>query len=345
MKRIVLAVAMLLTTVGVTRARASSIDLMSSLSGFDVANRTGTSCDGFEIDLSGVSPNEVFHTFRNPDFGAPSVSANGSDTKVVYKGHKTDPDTVEHFGVSLSSPASNATYRWKSGSSDCGGASSDVAFPHEAEALSGDTVNSDIRNDSPDGKPVWVQRRVLNANRGVSLEELQTDNPVYTDSSEVDSSPEKLDPNETLSHDDSLDPQDKVESIVEKTDVYADDNGQPGALIGTMLHATVLSSSSTSACSNNLASLKISPKRGKGGAVRPRGVVRLTSAAPSGGEVILLSSDTPSAASVPTTLTIPSGSKIGKFQVTTHPVSEAETVDIKATCGSIDRETPLTLTK
>lgn len=345
MKRIVLAVTMLLTTVGVMCAQASPVEMMSSLSGFDVANRTGTSCDGFEIDLAGVSPSGVFHTFRNSDFGAPSVSADGSETKVVYKGHKTDPDAIEHFGVSLSAPASSVTYRWLSGAGECGGASSDVPFPAEAEDVSGDTIKSDLRNDSVDSKPVWVQRRVLNANRAVSLEELQTDNPVYTDSSEVDASPEKLDPNETLSRDDSLDPQDQIESVVETTDVYADNNGQPGALIGTMLRASVLNPSAASTCAGNLGSLKVSPNRGKGGVVRARGVVRLTSAAPSGGEIVLLSSDTPSAASVPTTLTIPAGSKIGKFQVSTHTVPETETVDIKATCGSIDREARLTLTR
>jgi len=345
MKRASLAAVILFATAGVAGAQANPISVIGSLSGFDVANRGARACDSFEVRLTGVSAADVFHAYRNKDFDAPSVSEDGPDTVVEYRNHSTDPGSIEHFGVSLAARPSAVRYRWRDKGRDCAGSgsSADVPLPSEDQNLSGDTLTTDLRNDSPD--PVWIQRREQNDNRAVALEELRTDNPSYTDGSEIDTSPERLEPGATVTRDDSVDPEDKVESLIEATDVYADDNGKPGALIGTVIHAAIVNPSGAAACVDNLASLKLNPNQGKGGAVRPTGVVRLSSAAPTGGEIVLLTSDTPAAASVPTIVKVKAGAKAASFRVVTHPVPEAETVDIKATCGSIDREAQLLLRK
>ncbi len=342
MKRWYMALVLLFAWTGAAGAQAQ---LMGTLSNFDVNNQTGSTCDGFEITLHGVSPTDVYHTYKNPDFGSPSVNASGSDTVVVYSGHQTAPDTVEHFGVSFSgtSPASTR-YRWTSSGQDCSGspASSDVPLPDLISTDNGSSLSTDLVNDSPDGQPIWVQRRVLSANRAVSLEELMTTSPSYTDGTEIDSSPQLLDPGQSLTQDDSLDSADNVQSVVIATDVYQDNSGSPGSLMGTIINAAITNPGQTSACTN-LQSITLARRSGRGGRFNPAGKVTLAQRAPSGGVVVLLASDNPSAASVPTSVTVAAGSRTGKFTVRTHPVSERDTVDITAGCGSIDKSVQLTL--
>ena|SRR5271157_2050436 len=338
-------VVLCLALIGVAGAQASS-QVIGSLSNFDVYNQTGSSCDGFEVTLTGVAPSDVYHEYNNPDFGVPAVQASGSDTVVTYSGHAVSDGAVEHFGVSFSANAPKSVkYRWTFHGNDCSGSSltSDVQFPDTSASLNGNSLSTDVTNNSPDAQPIWVQRRILNANRAVSLEELMTNNPVYTDGTEIDSSPEMLEPGQSLSNDDQLETGDRLESVVAATDVYADDHGQPGVKLGTIIDAALTSRAGSGACST-LKSISLKPSTGKGGAVRPTGVVHLAKKAPAAGLVILLSSDSPNLASVPTSVTIPGGSTSARFKVSTHPVPELETVDIQAACGSIDLSAQLTLT-
>ncbi len=340
MRRFALAAALVIAMAGVASAGPSQI---ASLSNFDVYNQTGNACDGFEIRLSGVSASDVYHTYNNPDFGAPTVLDSGGDTIVTYSGHQTQSGQVEHFGVSLNNAASSSTYRWTQQGADCAPTASEVPFPNDKQSFDGSSVHEDISNDSPNAGPIWVQRRVINTNHAASLEELMTNSPDYNDASEIDSQPERLDAGETLQNDDSIDKPEDVHSAVTSIDVYADSSGQPGAHLGTIINAAVTGSSNANQCAGLAVSVK--PAKGKGGRVRPTGTVRIAQKAASGGVTVMLSTDQPNYASVPTSVTIANGKKAARFRVSTHPVPETETVDVQAACGSIDVSAPLTLTK
>jgi hypothetical protein len=71
-----------------------------------------------------------------------------------------------------------------------------------------------------------------------------------------------------------------------------------------------------------------------GGTIVPTGTVRLNGAAPAGGVTVSLSSENPTAASVPTTITIPAGASQGTFTVTTSAVAVDTTVTIVASVGT-----------
>jgi uncharacterized repeat protein (TIGR03803 family) len=73
------------------------------------------------------------------------------------------------------------------------------------------------------------------------------------------------------------------------------------------------------------------------------GTVTLSSAAPSGGSVVSLSSNN-SAASVPSTVTVPHGSTSANFTVTTTSVTSTTTALITATLGSSSQQASLTIT-
>lgn len=142
-----LLIAIALVACGST-ARATT--LFGSLSNFDVVNDTGEVCRGFEIELEGISPSDIYSTFGNPyiRYGDPTIIATGTGTIVRYSssyglsgwavgtpvpsgpfptgGHECfypayggDPnyETLggEHFGIALNGNPTNTTYRWMLG--------------------------------------------------------------------------------------------------------------------------------------------------------------------------------------------------------------------------------------
>ncbi len=126
---------------------ARGATIFGSLSNFDVVNDTGEICRGFEIELEGVSPSDIWSTFGNPyiRYGDPTLVSTGTGTIVRYAssfgpggwavgtplpvgpfptgGHECfypayggDPnyETLggEHFGIALNGNPTNTTYRW-----------------------------------------------------------------------------------------------------------------------------------------------------------------------------------------------------------------------------------------
>jgi hypothetical protein len=90
-----------------------------------------------------------------------------------------------------------------------------------------------------------------------------------------------------------------------------------------------------------LASLSVSPDDVFGGTVITQGgTVTLSAPAPAGGTVVFLNSDTPSAASVPASITIPAGSTSASFDVTTFAVTSVANVTLGASLVPIDANDP-----
>jgi hypothetical protein len=90
-------------------------------------------------------------------------------------------------------------------------------------------------------------------------------------------------------------------------------------------------------------SLSVSPQtiQGQG---QPQATVTLASAAPSGGALVLLASDSPTVVKVPATVTVPSGSRSTTFLVDTSTVTSPATVRITASYGGTSMSTTVTVT-
>ena len=71
--------------------------------------------------------------------------------------------------------------------------------------------------------------------------------------------------------------------------------------------------------------------------------VSLTSSAPGGGVVVALSSNNPTAATVPPSVTVPAGSTAATFTVTTNPVANPQSSIIIGTAGGATRSATLTV--
>jgi uncharacterized repeat protein (TIGR03803 family) len=75
------------------------------------------------------------------------------------------------------------------------------------------------------------------------------------------------------------------------------------------------------------------------------GAVTLAWPAPSGGAVVALSSSNSTVASAPATVTVPAGSTIASFVVSTKPVKRTKTTTITASYNGSSLSTTLTVTR
>jgi hypothetical protein len=96
---------------------------------------------------------------------------------------------------------------------------------------------------------------------------------------------------------------------------------------------TYLYSVQTGTSAVTLSSLTLNPTTVVGGSTST-GTVTLSGPAPSGGAVVSLSSDNPSVASVPATVTVSAGQTTASFTATTSAVSTATRVTITASYGT-----------
>ena len=127
-----------------TPALATAI--YGSLGNFDIINDTGQTAHGFEIELDGTLPSNVFSTFGAPynRYGTPTITTDGTNTFVRYESTYnsgtwavgTDSGTYaptgghslffpqyggaaaypnvpgDHFGVALNTNPTNTVYHW-----------------------------------------------------------------------------------------------------------------------------------------------------------------------------------------------------------------------------------------
>lgn len=124
-------------------AQAQSATLFGALSNFDVVNHTEHEAHGFEIELEGLQPGDVYYTFNAQRYGTPTIvqSATGvyvrwsspydfntqqfqqttlahapntpfAGTCYQWGGASYATSGCEHFGVTLRTNAVKTTYRW-----------------------------------------------------------------------------------------------------------------------------------------------------------------------------------------------------------------------------------------
>jgi uncharacterized repeat protein (TIGR02543 family) len=122
---------------------AQTATIYGQLGNFDVVNNTGHDAHGFEVELEGIQPADVYYTFSAQRYGAPEVLPSALGTIVRWhSAYNTSSQTYaqttiahapgtgfagtcyswypatydqagcEHFGVSLRTGAPRATSRW-----------------------------------------------------------------------------------------------------------------------------------------------------------------------------------------------------------------------------------------
>lgn len=137
-----LALLALLMLTASTAAQAQSATVFGSLSNFDVVNNTGDDAHGFEIELEGLQPGDVYYSFSAQRYGSPVIVPYATGVRVRWTsaydssaqqfiqrtiahapntpfagscyqwGTSYDSSGCEHFGVSLRANAIKTTYRW-----------------------------------------------------------------------------------------------------------------------------------------------------------------------------------------------------------------------------------------
>jgi hypothetical protein len=131
----------LLTASNVAQAQTATV--YGALSNFDVINHTEHEAHGFEIELEGLQPQDVYYTFSAQRYGSPTIAANATGVTVRWAsaydfntqqflqttvahapntpfagtcyqwgGASYATSGCEHFGVSLRVNAVKTTYRW-----------------------------------------------------------------------------------------------------------------------------------------------------------------------------------------------------------------------------------------
>lgn len=121
-------------------ANAQTANIYGQLGNFDVINHTGHHSHGFEIELEGIHPEDVFYSYSYQRYGAAHITATATGTLVRWEspyssgaftattiphapntpfagscymgGASYDSSGCEHFGVSLQATPTRTQYRW-----------------------------------------------------------------------------------------------------------------------------------------------------------------------------------------------------------------------------------------
>lgn len=134
---IFLAVCVLIAPVSL---QAQTATVYGALGNFDVINHTGHDGHGFEIEMEGIHPEDVYYSFSAQRYGAATVTATATGVKVRWAsgygngafaqttlphapntpfagscyqwGANYNQSACEHFGVSLTAAPTHTAYRW-----------------------------------------------------------------------------------------------------------------------------------------------------------------------------------------------------------------------------------------
>jgi hypothetical protein len=240
--------------VAMGRLGLAQVTTYGALSNFDVPNETDDDCDEFEIELHGPHPEDVYHTYRNGNYGSPRIEAIAGGTRVTYARPQraTLPGSIEHFGISLrnfnADPA--PSYMWKV----CGQPAGTNQHPLQPQIVTGPGWNTEgdpvlvetVTNNDAYNRRMWVKRSVSNVVGQVTLEQLMPNDPIVTESIDVDSTPVLLFPGQSVTHHE-LEVGDGIVSAVLNYKVYRDRllNGGHvvGPYAGMVMNAVSLSAS------------------------------------------------------------------------------------------------------
>lgn len=213
----------------------AAITTLGSLSNFDCPNNTGETCDEFEVELEGPQVEDVYYTWGNYNYGKPAISRNATltGTLLTYKlaGHSTAPGAIEHFGVTLRNFGllTATTCRWKHNGVVVGSgpfAHPPVIIPQTTEVetpeaeVEVETIEPPELEDPEQG--VWIRRYYVSVPREVNLGELMPDDPLIVNATPIEAETELLEPGRTLTHEETIHPDDDFQSMVLVVETYQD---------------------------------------------------------------------------------------------------------------------------
>ncbi|MEP0845901.1 MAG: hypothetical protein HRF50_03660 [Phycisphaerae bacterium] len=233
-------------------AATADVIIMGGLGNFDTPNNTGDDCNEFDIELEGPHCEDVYHTYYNPNYHAPTIEALPGNVgiRVVYRNpqHATHPGSIEHFGVSIAGGVAISAQRFQW----IPGTVGDPNPPPPPPPLAMPIISSEVlffptgivlretaENTDQYGRSVWIRRSKTRVDREVALEELMVNDPLIEGTVPVDAQLERLQPGEVMIEDEDADSLAELSSLVMVYEVYADVAGVPGDLINTMLMASV----------------------------------------------------------------------------------------------------------
>lgn len=195
------------------RSAQAQTGITGGLSNFDVPNHCDEPCDEFEVEIEDCRPEDITHTYRNGNYGSPSVtrSAAGTSTIIDYHSpaHLTQVNSVEHYGIGLRQLGATNTIRvrWMRGGRSAlvngqvpnpngSGASSHASQPMlpliNADmgigSTGGNGVSCTVTNTDPT-QAMWIKRRGIVYLGTVTLEALMPNDPVVTTTVPIDSAP------------------------------------------------------------------------------------------------------------------------------------------------------------
>lgn len=246
---------------GGTSTVQADVIIIGGLGNFDTPNNNGEDCNEFDIELEGPHCDDVYHTYRNYNYGSPTIEPLPGNVgiRVVYRNpqHATRPGAIEHFGVSIRGGVQITArrFQWIPGT---------VGVPNPppppppppplplpvitAEILftpTGIVLRETVENVDEYGRSIWIRRSETTVAREVALEELMPDDPLINGTTPIDVEFERLHPGELMIEDEDADSLAELSSHVMVYEVFSDVAGAPGQLINTMLMASV---TQTTAC-------------------------------------------------------------------------------------------------
>ena len=275
MKSLCLCVGALVALSGVARAQ-TGFTITGSMQNFDCANHCDYPCDELEIEIDGIHPEDVLHTYANANYHSPTVtlSASGLSTIVDYRnpGHMTAVNSIEHFGITIRgaiyygpSPYHPSHVHWyRDGHiatvngqvpSQTGGGTTPSSQPLMPTISAGVTpgshgtggVSVTVTNNDP-ALPIWIQRRAMITAAPVTLESLMPNDPVVTTTTVIDNGPIRLAPLQTLTEGRDLIEIEEQQSVVFAARFFQDVTGTdpfqqqihlPGPELGNIMTATI----------------------------------------------------------------------------------------------------------
>ncbi len=231
MKSLCLCIGAIVALAGVARAQ-TGFTITGGMSNFDCVNHCDYSCDEMEVQIEGIHPEDVLHTYRNGNYGSPTVtlSADGAYTIVDYRNplHLTSVNSVEHFGITIRGAAyyvpapyhPTRVHWYRDGHIATvnghvpdpfgNGGSTPATQPNQpsifATVVPGSHgtggVSLTVINNDP-VQSIWIERSAQVTATAVTLEALMPNDPVVTSTVRIDAGPIKLAPlqNFTVSRD------------------------------------------------------------------------------------------------------------------------------------------------
>jgi hypothetical protein len=235
--------------IGVPSASADVV-IIGGLGNFDTPNNTGSDCNEFEVELEGPHCEDVYHTYYNYNYHSPTITAlpNNNGIRVIYANplHPTRPGSIEHFGVSIRGGVQITAQRFKwipGGMPNPPPPPPPLPMPIvTSEVLflpTGIVLREKVHNVDQYGRSIWVKRRETTVDREVALEELMVNDPLIGTTTPIDVEFERLHAGESMVEDEDADSLAELSSHVMVYEILSDNNGVPGAVINTMLMASV----------------------------------------------------------------------------------------------------------